>query len=65
MAKFTLHNEHGDFMLDTSRTLETAKAKCDKVNYKCKVVEAYMAKSLSRPWDNKLVEHGKEVYRNF
>lgn len=50
MGKFTLHNEHGDFMSDTSRTLKSAKVKCDKVSYKCKVMEAYMAKSPWRPW---------------
>ena len=61
-AKFTLHNEHGDFMSDTAKTLESAKCKCDRVTYKCRVFETYMAKS---PWDDKLVEHGKEVYRNF
>jgi hypothetical protein len=65
MAKFTLHNEHGDFMSDTAKTFESAKSKCDKTSYKCKVFETYMAKSPWKPWDDKLVEHGKEVYRNF
>jgi hypothetical protein len=62
MAKFTLHNENGDFMSDTAKTLNAAKVKCDKATYKCKVYETYNAKS---PWCNKLTEHGKEVYRNY
>ena len=65
MAKFTLHNIHGDFMSVSARTFESAKKKCDSVSYKCKVFETYMAKSPWRPWDEKLVEYGKEVYRNF
>jgi len=63
MAKFTLHNEHGDFMHDTAKTLEAAKKKCLEASYKCKVFETYMAPS---PWDkNKTTEHGKEVFKNF
>jgi hypothetical protein len=62
MAKFTLHNENGDFMSDSASTLKSAKTKCDSKEYKCKVLETYIAPS---PWNNKLVEHGKEVYRNF
>ena len=62
MAKYTLHNENGDFMSDTARALKSAKAKCDKATYKCRVLETYMDKS---PWNNKLTEHGREVYRNF
>jgi hypothetical protein len=63
MAKFTLHNESGDFMHDTARTLESAKKKCEAASYKCKVLETYMAPS---PWDkSKITEHGREVYRNF
>ena len=65
MAKFTLHNEHGDFMHDTAKTLKSAKLKCNEASYNCKVFETYMAKSPWKPWSNKLVEHGKEVYRNF
>lgn len=65
MAKFTLHNESGDFMHDTARTLEGAKKKCDNVKYKCKVFETYYAKSSWRSWDEKLVEHGREIYRNY
>lgn len=65
MAKFTLHNEQGDFMSDTAKTFDSAKSKCDRATYKCKVLETYMAKSPWRHWDDKLVEHGKEVYRNF
>ena len=65
MAKFTLHNEGGDFIPDTAKTLETAKAKCDKATYKCRVFETYMDKSPWKPWEDKLVEHGKEVYRNY
>lgn len=65
MAKFTLHNEDGDFMSVTARTLESAKAKCDKAAYNCRVMETYMAKSPWRHWDSKQVEHGREVYRNF
>jgi len=65
MAKFTFHNEHGDFMFDTEKTFESAKVKCDNAPYKCRVFETYRAKSPMRLWENKLVEHGKEVYRNF
>ena len=65
MAKFTIHNEQGHFMSDTAKTLESAKSKCDKASYNCKVFETYMAKSPWRPWTNKLVAHGREVYRNF
>ncbi len=65
MAKFTLHNEHGDFMHDTAKTLEAAKIKCNAASYKCKVLETYFARSPFRPWDPKLVEHGREVYKNF
>lgn len=39
MAKFTLHNEHGDFMSDTAKTLKFAKSKCDRANYKCKCLK--------------------------
>lgn len=62
MSKFTLHNEHGDFMHDIAKSLESAISKCDKTPYKCKVFETYMDKS---PWGNKQTEHGREVYRNF
>ena len=65
MGKFTIHNSNGDFMHDTTKTLDRAKEKCHKVNYKCKVYETYYARSPWRPWDEKLVEHGKEVYRNY
>jgi hypothetical protein len=65
MVKFTLHNEHGDFMSETVKTFELAKTKCDKTSYKCKVFETYMTKSPWGPCEDKLVEHGKEVYRNF
>ena len=65
MAKFTLHNEHGDFMSDTASTLTLAKTKCNKASYKCKVFETYTAKSPFKRWDNKPVEHAKEIYRNF
>jgi hypothetical protein len=65
MTKFTLHNEHGDFMSDTARTLESGKDKCLKATYKCRLFETYMAKSPWRPWDDKLVEHGREVFRNY
>ena len=62
MAKFTLHNENGDFMSDSARTLKSAIKKCNEVKYKCKVYESYFAESI---WDKKVVEHGKEVYRNY
>ena len=63
MAKFTLHNENGDFMHDSARTLKAAKTKCDSAGYKCKVFETYFAPS---PWNSeKITEHGKEVYCNF
>jgi hypothetical protein len=65
MAKFTLHNEHGDFMSISASTLKSAKEKCDQASFNCKVFETYMAKSPWRPWENKLVEHGREVHRNF
>ncbi len=65
MAKFTLHNQYGDYMFDNAKTLDAVKTKCDLAKYKCIVYETYMAKSPWTPWDNKLVEHGKEVYRNF
>lgn len=65
MAKFTLHNKYGDFMQDTAKTLEAAKLKCDNSEFNCIVCETYYAKSSWKPWDEKLVEHGKEVYRNF
>ena len=65
MAKFTLHNADGAFMHDTAKTLEGAKVKCDKAKYKCRVMETYFTRSPFRPWDEKLVEHGKEVYRNY
>lgn len=65
MAKFTLHNERGDFMHETARTLESAKQKCDAKTYKCRVLETYYAKSSWRPWDERLVEHGRDVYRNY
>lgn len=65
MAKFTLHNQHGDFMSDTAKTLEAAKKKCDNARYKCRVLETYYARSSWRPWDEKLVEHGREVYRKY
>jgi hypothetical protein len=65
MASFTLHNESGDFMHVTARSLDSAKKKCDEMDYKCKVMETYYAKSPWRPWDNKLVAHGKEVHRNY
>tara|TARA_R110000772_G_C13310268_1_gene440113 strand:+ start:30389 stop:30580 length:192 start_codon:yes stop_codon:yes gene_type:complete len=63
MAKFTLHNEHGDFMHDTAKSLNSAKDKCDNVTYNCKVCETYFAPS---PFDStKITEHGREVYRNY
>jgi len=65
MAKFSLHNENGDFMYGYSSTLETAISLCNAVSYKCRVMKTYMAKSPWRPWDKKLVEHLKEVYRNY
>ena len=65
MAKFTLHNEHGDYMHDNALTLESAKKKCDLAGYRCKVMETYMARSPFKPWDPKLVEHGREVYTNY
>jgi hypothetical protein len=65
MAKFTLHNKEGDFMHITARTIESAKKKCDEVDFDCKVCETYYAKSPFRPWDDKLVEHGREVYKNY
>lgn len=65
MAKFTLHNEIGTYMNDSASTLDAAIEKCNAVKYKCIVFQTYFAKSDWRPWDNKLVEHGREVYRNF
>ncbi len=65
MAKFTLHNQYGDFMSDSASTLESAKEKCDKKTYNCRVLETYFARSPWRPWDPKLTEHGREVYRNY
>jgi hypothetical protein len=65
MAKFTLHNESGSFMNETAKTLKAAINKCKKASYKCKVMETYMAKSPWQPWNEKLVPHGREVYRNF
>lgn len=63
MAKFTLHNENGDFMYDTTRTFTVAKNKCNNVKYKCIVYETYFAPS---PFNTKeITEHGKPVYRNF
>lgn len=63
MAKFTLHDQYGNFMHETARTLEVAKAKCLVRQYKCTVCETYFAPS---PWDKtKIVEHGKEVFRNY
>ncbi len=62
MAKFTLHNQYGDFMHDTARTLKSAKDKCLKVTYKCKVMETYIAPS---PWNGKPSKHGREVFRNY
>ncbi len=62
MAKFTLHNKDGIFMHDTARNIESAKNKCDMMDYKSIVFETYYAKS---PWSNKITEHGKEVYRNY
>ena len=63
MAKFTLHNEHGDFMHDTAKSLNSAKEKCDNADYNCKVCETYFAPS---PFDKtKITEHGREVYRNY
>lgn len=61
--KYTLHNEHGDYLHDGSRSLRVAKEKCDKTSYNCKVCEERL---LPSPWDNsKLTKHGIEVYRNF
>jgi len=65
MAKYTLHSESGDFLHRTFRKLDTAKLFCDKQERKYKVYETYYAKSPWRPWDDTLVEHGREVYRNF
>ncbi len=65
MAKFTLHNQHGSFMHDSAKTIQAAKDKCDKQSYKCIVYETYYAQSPWRPWDPKLVAHGREVHRNF
>ena len=65
MAKYTLHNRDGDFMSDTARTFEAAKKKCDQASYKCRVLETYFARSAWKPWDEKLIECGKEVYRNY
>lgn len=66
MANFTLHNEIGDYMYEWAHTLEGAKKKCDKATYKCRVFQTYYDKS---PWStnetDKLVEHGREVYRNY
>ena len=62
MAKFTLHNESGDFMSDTAKTLEAAKVKCDKARYRCKVYQTFMDKS---PFNGIITEHGREVYKNF
>lgn len=63
MAKFTIHNQHNDFINETANTIETAKIKCDQQPIKCKVMESYFAPS---PWNPKeITEHGKEVYRNY
>ena len=63
MAKFTLHNESGDFLEDSARTLQSAIKKCDLYKYNVKVYETYFAPS---PFNkNKITEHGKEVYKNF
>lgn len=63
MAKFTLHNENGDFMHDSSSTLTSAINKAKKVLYKCIVYQTYKAPS---PWNpTKVTEHGKQVFKNF
>lgn len=63
MPKFTLHNQNGDYMHDSARTLKIAKQKCDNVKSKCQVCETYLAQS---PWDSsKTTEHSKVVYRNY
>ena len=62
MSKFTLHNEHGDFMHCSFKTLNSAKKECDKAPYKCKVFETYFYLS---PWSKKLTEHAKEVHKNY
>lgn len=63
MAKFTLHNEYGDFMHDTAKTLKSAIDKCNNATYNCIVCETYYAPS---PFDkNKITEHGRKVYQNF
>ena len=65
MAKYTLHNKSGDFMYDTTRTLKGAVKKCNEATYMCRVFETYYAVSPWKPWDTKLVEHGREVYKNY
>jgi len=65
MAKFTLHNENGDYMHEWASTLNGAKTKADNSTYKCKVMETYYAKSAWRPWDETKVECGKLVYQNY
>jgi hypothetical protein len=63
MPKYTLHNQNGDFMHESYRSLQKAKDACDKATYNCRVLEEYMDYS---PWNRKkLTKHGKEVYKNF
>jgi hypothetical protein len=61
--RYTLHNEYGDYLEFSSRSLKVAKEKCDNTEYNCKVCEERL---LPSPFDNsKLTKHGIEVYRNF
>jgi len=63
MAKFTIHNQHGDYMSINARTLNKAIIECDKLTINAIVCETYFAPS---PFNkNKITEHGREVYRNF
>jgi len=63
MGKFTLHNEIGEYMSYCTKSLDKAKAECDKAKYYCYVSESYFAPS---PFDNnKITEHGKIVYSNY
>jgi hypothetical protein len=61
MSKYTIHNQYGDFMYDTTKTLNSAILKCK--NLKRIIYETYFAPS---PFNrNKITEHGKEVFRTF
>lgn len=63
--EFTIHNKYGDYMGYKYRSLNKAIEECNKQSYESIVFQIYFDVSSWRPWDKRLIAHGKEVYRNY